>query len=149
MSASNTTTDFEAIAWEDSKLLDVLIQHDETDEFEHTVELRCLLLTGRGANEMVHGILRVRGCRAIRLDIDLLGKASCSNDIASASCRQGTRQWVELVEQTKARFDISPEKGQFDNLYAFDINLVPPGGRVVILAREFELISSVSSKVIA
>jgi hypothetical protein len=76
------------------------------------------------------------------LAIDLGSKQLCGDDISQASCERESLLKNQIEERIiQEPFQLRPEKERpLDEYYLFRIQLIPPGGEIVIVAKDFGLI---------
>lgn len=67
----------------------------------------------------------------IKLEVDLEGKSQCSDDISDAECSTES-EWLRSLSAANP-YD------SFEGYLHFRISLIPPGGAVNILAKDFLL----------
>ena len=126
-SPTSTVTRFNAIQWHDSKLLGLSFRRvNSEDETAISAELQ----TDRNALEPARIVLL--GCTYIELVVDLDGKRACADDISSAACYMDS-DWTRNLKQQNPH-------DNFDGYLHFRITLIPPGGIINLLARDFEVV---------
>jgi len=81
-------------------------------------------------------------CKIIRMDLDLVGKRMCSDDIESNVCLLNSLLKKQIEEEyfTNVRGVVKlSEKDVLAGYLHFSIHLVEPGGDIDIFAKDFEL----------
>jgi hypothetical protein len=117
---------FNAIRWHDSKLLGLSVLRAGTED---DVKLSLLLL-GEGGS-LSPAELVFRGSTYIKLEVDLEGKRACADDISDAQCLASS-DWLQALSQQNPH-------DNFQGYLHFEIELIPPGGAIHILAKGFAL----------
>lgn len=117
---------FKAIRWHDSKLLALSFYRAEGEE---RVKVTLELLEKDGSLTPAEVIFR--GSAYVEADVYLEGKCVCSDDISSAQCHE-TSEWTRAVSQNNP-YD------NFDGYLHFEICLIPPGGTINVMAKDFSL----------
>lgn len=121
---------FNRLQWHDSKLRSfAIVREQDRDNLVFEVELR-----GISAEELKPATLILMDATYVRAELDLAGKHQCSDDISRASCDLRSPLREELLA---SQFKYTPTA--LDGYYHFDFYLIPPGGRVQVFARGFEL----------
>jgi hypothetical protein len=121
---NSTMQRFADIRWHDSKLLGLgFYRADSEEQVRISLELQ-----GDG------GILRPTnmvfiGSTYIVLEVDLEGKRVCSDDISRAAC-YASSDWIRSLSERNP-YD------SFEGYMHFEIVLIPPGGTINILAKDF------------
>ena len=121
---------FNSIGWHDSKLLGLSFYRANSEE-----QVRISLqLLGEG------GVLRpseiiFKESTYVKLEVDLEGKRVCADDISDAECRASS-EWIKTLS------DQNPHDS-FEGYLHFAIDLIPPGGKINILAKDFAVRPSV------
>jgi hypothetical protein len=126
MIVTNTAQRFGELPWHDSKLLALSIYRSNSED---RVSLR-VSLRQSGPDTKVTDVVFL-GSTYCEATIDLGGKRACSDDISSGSC-YASSAWLQ--ELTK-----SHPYDSFDGFFHFRLYLIPPGGFINILAKEFVL----------
>jgi len=128
---------FNGIELHDSKLVSLRLRREQTRNGADidNVELSLKLLRhSRGTSEYVDAVLIFKDCGALRMDLDLIGKQLCADDIASALC-----QSVSAMDATIAEGRSASRHNDAVGFLHYTITLIPPGGEVHIFARDNEL----------
>jgi hypothetical protein len=125
--ATNSTIQrFNAIQWHDSKLLGLAFYRAGSEE-----QLKISLqLLGPGGNLIPTDLMLIESTY-IALEVDLEGKRVCSDDIAGAVC-YASSEWIRALSERNPH-------DSFEGYLHFKINLIPPGGNINILAKDFIL----------
>jgi hypothetical protein len=127
---SELCQNFNRLQWHDSKLRSfAIVREQDIDNLVLGVELR-----GISAEELKPATLILMDAIYVRAELDLAGKHQCSDDISRASCDLESPLRRELLT---SQFQYSPTA--LDGYYHFDFYLIPPGGRIQVFARAFEL----------
>jgi hypothetical protein len=117
---------FNSIRWHDSKLSTLSFYRVGSEEL---VKISLKLIGENGAHKPIN--LVFKESTYIKLDVDLEGKSECSDDISDAEC---------LIESELLR--TLTNQNPYDNFQGylhFCIELIPPGGTINILAKNFLL----------
>jgi len=75
-------------------------------------------------------------CRIILIDIDLVGKYLCADDILSNSCGHDSELKRNIINK-----HFSNEKHALNDYFHFNITMIPPGGNIDIFAKGFDLLN--------
>ena len=119
---------FNGVRWHDSKLLGLCFYRENSQEM---VKISLQLLEVEGALRPVEMVFKES--TYVKLDVDLEGKSQCSDDISDANCSSES-DWLAKLSANNAYDD-------FEGFLHFKINLIPPGGTINILAKDFVLAS--------
>ena len=117
---------FNELSWHDSKLVALSFYRVDAEE---QVKLSLELIDANGVLEAKY--LTFRSSTYLKLEIDLDGKRLCSDDISIAECLTSS-EWIRELSAAN-RHD------SFEGYLHFEIVMIPPGGRINILAKDFEL----------
>jgi hypothetical protein len=124
---SNTIIErFNAIHWHDSKLLALDFYRAGSEE---QVKISLQLLGERGA--LIPTNLVLIGSTYIALDVYLGAKRVCADDISGAAC-YASSEWIRTLSERNP-YD------SFEGYLHFEIYLIPPGGTINVLAKDFDL----------
>jgi hypothetical protein len=96
--------------------------------------LKLLERMQEGRTQLTNAKLILKDCRIIKMDIDLVGKRLCADDIANAKCEINS----DLKSSLQSGY-LKYEEGALNDYLHFNITLIPPGGTIDILAKKFEL----------
>jgi hypothetical protein len=129
----STVKRFNAIRWHDSKLLGLSFYREGSQEL---VKISLQLLEKDGALKPVD--LLFRESTYIKLEVDLEGKSQCSDDISDAEC-SAESEWLRTLSASNP-YD------SFEGYLHFRVSLIPPGGAINILAKDFSLEPSVETR---
>jgi hypothetical protein len=130
MTNSELCERFNIVQWHDSKLRSfAVVRQGDRDDVVLQLELR-----GLPKAELTPATLTLVDATYMRADVDFEGKRECSDDISSARCQMESALREELLT---SQFKYSPKA--LDGYYHFDFYLIPPGGRIQVFARAFEL----------
>ena len=122
--ANSTIQRFKMIRWHDSKLLGLCFYRVGSREL---VKISMQLLDEKGAHRSVDLIFEES--TYVQLEVDLEGKSQCSDDISDAEC-SGESEWLRALSE-RSPYD------SFEGYLHFRIDLIPPGGAINILAKDF------------
>lgn len=121
---------FNAIRWHDSKLLGLSFYRASSEE-----QVRISLqLLGEGGILTPTEII-FKESTYVNLEVDLEGKRVCADDISEAECHAAS-EWIRALSARNPH-------DSFDGYLHFEIALIPPGGKINILAKDFAVRSSV------
>lgn len=117
---------FNNIRWHDSKLRALSFYRSGSEEqVKISLELR-----GEGG-VLTPTNLVLKGSTYIVLEVDLEGKRVCSDDISGAEC-YASSEWIRNLSERNPH-------DNFAGYLHFEIGLIPPGGTINILAKDFSL----------
>jgi len=134
---------FNSIDLHDSELISFALLERESGDIGKAGDLsfRLKLLTDPKKHHFKRAELILRDCRITKINIDLVEKGYCSGAILANSCsadselkRQIHRAYVSR-EVMLARYEDDP----LVEYVHFNITLVPGGGEIDILAKDFKL----------
>jgi hypothetical protein len=116
---------FSRIAWMNMALISLKTDRkDEVDDFLIEVIDQCSEIEKRFE-------LRFADTTYVRMSVDFASKRANSDSIASAGCRSDSSWKTSLIKANP--YD------NFDSYLDFEIGLVPKGGLINLLARDFTL----------
>jgi hypothetical protein len=115
---------FNTIRWHDSKLTGLSFYRAGSED---AVKISLELLEEGGALRAVD--LVFGGSTYLKLEVDLEGKRECSDDISDAECLAQS-DWLRALSERNP-YD------SFEGYLHFRISLIPPGGAINILAKDF------------
>ena len=132
---------FSQIYWHDSKLLDLhLLKHPEKKQYDLRLDLDLIVSFSEGRTERSKQSALFHECRIIQADLDLLGVLICGGDIASAVCYADAIEF-ERENRDKARqFDFPQSYNPLEKCLGFLIEMINPGGEIIVFAKGFELV---------
>ena len=132
---------FSQIRWHDSKLLDVhLIRSPEKPQYDLRLDLNLIVGYTEGKIERRKQSALFSDCRIIQTDLDLLGILLCGGDIGAAGCHPNSAE-LEKTKRDKVRlFDLPQDQNPLEEYIGFFFEMIPPGGEIIIFARDFELV---------
>jgi len=132
---------FSQLYWHDSKLLDLhLVKHAEKKRYDLRLDLDLIVSFSEGRIERSNKSALFRECRIVRMDLDLLGVLICGGDIGSAVCYSDAVE-LERKNKDKARqFDFPQSYNPLEKCLGFLIEMINPGGEIIVFARDFELV---------
>lgn len=131
---------FSQIKWHDSKVLAIhLTKNSEKPQYDLRMDLDLIVGFSEGKVERRKQSALFSNCRIVQSDLDLLGVLLCSGDIGAAGCYTDSTE-LEKRERDKVRlFDLPQDFNPLQECIGFFFEMVPPGGQIVIFARDFEL----------
>jgi hypothetical protein len=131
---------FSQIRWHDSKLLGLhLFRNSEKPQYDLQLDLNLIVGFSEGKVERRKQSALFSDCRILQTDLDLLGVWLCSSDIGAAGCHLDSAE-LEIRERDKVRlFDLPQDLNPLQECIGFFFEMVPPGGQIIIFARDFEL----------
>jgi hypothetical protein len=125
-----STSAFSKLPWHDSELLSLRIGNGSSDRSAVTLDVD-FHLAGVADGRTEVGFNEVRG---IYVDVDLLAKELCGNQIASGHCTAAEESKEAFIDRLQERFDLY--RGEtLEGLFLFRIELIHPGGVILVLAR--------------
>ncbi len=129
---NSTIQRFNSVRWHDSKLLGLCFYREGSEEL---VKISLQLLGEESALTPVDLIFKES--TYVKLEVDLEGKSQCSDDISDAECSAESEFLRTLSERNP--YD------SFKGYLHFRISLIPPGGAINILAKDFSLEPPIST----
>jgi hypothetical protein len=132
---------FSQVYWHDSKLLNIsLIKDLELRQYDLELDINLRLSGAIEPRERARRKVSFRDCRIVQINLDLLGVLLCGGDIGGATCHQDARKLEESMRNMVSSFDLRQETKPIESCLGFKIQMIPPGGDIVVLARNFEII---------
>ena len=131
-STTETIEAFSRLPWHDARLLACHVGRDTSDEPTVTLDI---LFESAGDHRGLTAV-SFNAPRGVFADVDLLGKALCGDQIASGFCEKADESQHPFVNRLKERFDLYHGE-TLSELFLFTLNLIHPGGSVLIVARSF------------
>ena len=132
---------FSKIHWHDSKLLDLhLINHPESLQYDVRLDLDLIVGFSEGKTEYKKQSALFRDCRIIQTDLDLLGVLLCGGDIGAAGCYPDAVGLEERERDKVRQFDLPQHYNPLAECTGFFFEMIPPGGQIIIYAKDFELV---------
>jgi hypothetical protein len=116
---------FNAIHWHDSKLLSLGFYRVGSEE-----QVKISLQFGE-EDTLIPTELVFVGSTYIALDVYLGAKRVCADDISGAAC-YASSEWIRTLSERNP-YD------SFEGYLHFEIYLIPPGGTINVLAKDFNL----------
>ena len=132
-------TRFEQIPWHDSKLVGVIIVKEGMVGYHVTLQVSLLSGLREGQPTFTSASLKFSEARIFQSDFDLLGLKYCGGAVASGTCRTHSDFMVRIESDLVENPSLRPEVNPFAQMKHFLIHLIPPGGDINIIARDFEL----------
>lgn len=123
---------FNGIPWHDSKLGEIIVRSEEGEN-----EIALFIKTDAKSIGESEVPIRFGGVRYALLDIDFLAQKMCSRMVWEASFEPKVS--IELKEKLRSLPDLGPDVIELGGLMVFQINLIPPSGSILIIAKEFEI----------
>jgi hypothetical protein len=132
---------FSQIRWHDSKLVDLhLVRDGEKKKYDLRLNLDLIEGFSEGRSKRSNRSALFLDCRIIQADLDLLGVLICGGDIASAVCYANAVD-LEKKSRNKARqFDFPQRYNPLEKCLGFLIEMINPGGEIIVFAKDFELV---------
>jgi hypothetical protein len=115
---------FNGVRWHDSKLLGLSFYRAGSEE---QVKLSLQLWDGDGT--LAPADLVLHSSTYVQLDVDLGGKRVCADDISGAECHASS-EWIRMLSEGNPH-------DSFAGYLHFEIGLIPPGGTINVLAKDF------------
>jgi hypothetical protein len=136
--SSDVIEAFSRLPWHDSKLLGIATSYVEgSDDSVVTFDVDFR----PGGSVSGRSEVRFHQARGIYAEMDLLAKTICSDHIASGTCEKAEESEEELVRRLDERIgDLVPGE-TMEGLFLFYLDLIHPGGKVLVLARSFSVAS--------
>jgi hypothetical protein len=131
---------FSQVMWHDSKLLGVhLIRDEERPQYDLKLDLNLIVGYSEGKIEWRKQSALFSDCRIIQTDLDLLGILLCSAAIGAVGCYPDSAE-LEKRKRDKVRlFDLPQDLNPLEECIGFFFEMVPPGGQMILFAKDFEL----------
>jgi len=129
---------FNRIPWHDSKLRGICIQHRGVDVDDVILDVELW----DSMNKLIPARIVLKDTSFFLCDLDLRGKRACSDDISDAMCCAESDLKNKIQ---KERLPLSPVKLDENILkdeFHFWFYLIPPGGTIDVIAKNFELIEN-------
>ena len=126
--------------WHDAKLIELKIAGSTgiVDDVELLIDRPVAGAAGRSQRVIV----KLLGCRVLRVDIDLLGKRFCADDIQSVSLELDGGAGEHLRSRSRQTFDLPDTRLPLDSLGYVRVVLIPPGGQIEALVRDVEYLEA-------
>lgn len=142
MHMANIVERFNQLSWHDSKLKGISItRNHERPVEEVTLDLELYCDRQVGGYKRRRAVIVLTDCRYIRLAMDVENKRLCSDDISQASCEKDS-PLKQQIEDKIVQEPLQPrpeEKQPLAKYYLFRIQLIPPGGEIAVVAKDFRL----------
>jgi len=131
---------FSQIMWHDSKLLGLhLVKDPDKGRYDLQLDLN-LIVYSEGKIEWKRQSALFSNCRIVLADLDLLGILLCSGDIGAATCHVDPVAFEKRKRDKAQLFDLPQSGNPLDECIGFFFEMIPPGGQLIVFARDFELI---------
>ncbi len=134
-SSATTAEKFNSLRLHDSKLVGLSFYKVEGEE---RVKLSLELLRNDGSLTPAEMIFKE--CAYFAADVYLEAKSMCADDISGAKCYESS-DWKSSVSQP-GPFDVIQGNRRFEQHLHFSVSLIPPGGTINILAKDFEMLGA-------
>jgi hypothetical protein len=132
---------FSQTRWHDSKLLGLhLFRHPEKPQYDLRLDLDLIVGFSGGKVERRKGTALFSDCRIVQTDLDLLAVLACSGDIGAAGCYQDSVEQEKRGRDEVRLFDVAQDLNPLTECIGFFFEMIPPGGQIIIFAKDFELI---------
>ena len=138
--SDETCARFARLLWHDSELIGYQVTKDE-DAYEYSVRLDLLLYEKNQEGKFVRNPRKVtfKDCRILQTDLDLLGVLLCGGAISYGECHTDAPKHEAEHRGRLQEFDLPEAKNPLDSCLVFHIAMCPPGGEVVIYAKDFQV----------
>lgn len=132
--SSSTIAAFSRLPWHDSEFLGWRVAYNRSDEPVVTFDIvfRASGMIAASAEVQFHDV------RGIYADVDLLAKQLAGDQIASGRCEDAEVSRAEFAQRLAEKFDLYPGES-VNGLVLFTVQLIPPAGEVLVLARSFSV----------
>lgn len=132
---------FDGLLWHDSELLELHLMNDvEGGKYDLRLDLNLYEKNLEGKFAKYRRSVLFIDCRIVQTDLDLLGVMLCSRHIADANCRREVIAY-ESENRGKLRdFDLPQKHKPLEDCMVFHIEMIHPGGEIVIYAKNFEIV---------
>ncbi len=132
---------FSQIHWHDSKLLDLhLIRNPENRQYDLRLDLNLIVGYSEGKIERRKESALFSDCRILQTDLDLLGVLLCGGDIGAAGCHPDSVELEKRKRDKVRQFDLPQNQNPLEECIGFFFEMIPPGGQIIIFAKDFELV---------
>lgn len=137
MSVQSMTTieRFNSLRWHDSKLVALCFYKFDGED---RVKLSLELIGENGA--LIQAEMVFKECAYLATNVFLEAKSMCADDISGAKCYESS-DWKRAVSEPQPIDVIRGNRGLDQHLH-FSISLIPPGGTINLLAKDFELLEN-------
>ena len=136
----DTCERFSQVQWHDSKLLNLqLVKHADRKQYDLRLDLDLIIGFSQGRTERSEKSALFEGCRIIQTDLDLLGVLMCDGAIASAVCYADAIELERKMRDKAEQFDFPESYNPLEKCLGFLIEMINPGGEIVVFAREFHM----------
>jgi hypothetical protein len=132
---ATTVEKFNSLRLHDSKLVGLCFYKVEGEE---RVKLSLELLGNDGSLKPAEMIFKE--CAYFAADVFLEAKSMCADDISGAECCESS-DWKKTVSKPSP-FDVIQGNRHLEQHLHFSISLIPPGGTIDILAKDFEILKA-------
>lgn len=124
---------FTGFEWHDSVLKSIKIERSGA---EYEIWMR-VTPPGSSSKNFTDIEAHFVGARAISTDIDLLSLRFCSGMIWDSDCYTDIASLETSRINLESLPDLTPDTIDLDRIMLFSVSLVPPSGRIVVLAEDF------------
>ena len=133
-------TNFSKIYWHDSKLIDLhVLKRAEKASYDLQLDLDLIVKLSQGNVDRSKHTAIFRDCRIIQTQLDLLGITLCGGDIWCAWCYTDAVELENERRKMARGFDLPEDRNPLERCLGFVIQMIPPGGEMLIFAKDFEL----------
>lgn len=131
---------FSQVLWHDSKIIDLHLLKDP-ENYQYDLRLDVRLMTGFSQGKVeARKTALFSGCRIIKADLDLLGLLICGGAIGDASCHADVTDFEKKYRDKAQEFDFPDDQNPLEDCLCFLFELIPPGGELIVFAKDFQLI---------
>jgi hypothetical protein len=135
---------FSQIHWHDSKLTNLhILKRPEKRRYDLQLDLDLIVNFSEHKTERNKYSAIFRDCRIIRADLDLLGVLICGGDIGAAVCYLDAHKLESERRNKIQQFDLPDGDNPLERCLGFVVQMIPPGGEIIIFARDFQLASAI------
>lgn len=133
-------TRFSQLHWHDSKLLDLHLLRVPGRKYDLRLDLDFIVGFTERQAERANKSAIFRECRIVQMDLDLLGVVICGGDIGSATCYADAVELEKKNRDKLRQFDFPQSYNPLEQCMGFLIEMISPGGQIIIFAKHFELV---------
>lgn len=135
---------FSQVHWHDSKLLNIhLLKDPEKRAYSLRLDINLIINFSGGKVERRKKTTIFKECRIVQTNLDLLGVLMCGGAVASGSCYKDATQLERNKRNQATDFDLPQDNNPLEKCVGFHIEMIHPGGDIVIFARDFDIIDEV------
>ena len=126
--------------WHDSRIVELHLVKESEGRYDLLLDLNLITGYSEGKYEWARKTGRFANCRIIRSDLDILGMLLCGGAIGEASCYPDAIQFERKHRDRAHEFDLPDEHNELEGCVAFHFEMIHPGGELIVIARDFQLI---------